>query len=149
MSDTKIDLSSPMEFEGSSNIIVPITIGDDKYQLREAGGDAVIKHKQRVMEAALVDGGKMVGLKPTWLDVPPKFLACCLFKEVKGEWKPVSELAIRNLDPTIVDQLYERARVISKVSDEEKAGAEYLKKKIAEMQAQLAALEASEEHSKN
>lgn len=75
---------------------IPVTIGKDKYVLREADGDATCKWQNKMFRATkLNEEGKPVGLDNV-ADVEPYFLSLCLFPVVNGEVsdKPVPETII-------------------------------------------------------
>lgn len=121
---------------------VPVKIGGVDYILRSANGDTTIKYRNAQMAATrLGPDGKVCGLDGM-ADVEPLLVSMCLKRKIPnekipGEWKlaHVSEADVRAWPPKVLEKLYDTARVISGLKDDESL--EGMEKQLAELQKRI------------
>jgi hypothetical protein len=118
---------------------VPVTIGKDTYQLREASGGAGTEYRNRQIACTeLGSDGKakrILGIA----DCDVYLVFACLFDE---NGKQVSETKIRNWPDKILRNLVKAAKMLSGLSDQEDASVESLLKKREELDKQIASTRA-------
>lgn len=125
------ELSEPMDFTGPDlePIVIPVMIlrknpEDGKYRsvqhvLKEASEDASVKWRNAAMRHARYEDGqiKTVG---NVADCEPVLVSYCLFEVLPdGTHKPVPEKEVRDLPSRIVTKLFDRARKISGLDDDD------------------------------
>ncbi len=129
----------PMEFDSATLREVPITIGEKKYILREANGEAATAWRNAKSEAiTLSSKGKPIGAKGI-ANSDPAFLSRCLFD---CENNRISLAEIQGWPDKIQKTLVERLLQISDLSASEDTVAD-LKSQRENLDEQIAELEES------
>jgi len=145
----------PLNFEDLTPAEVPVSIAGRHYVLREATGDAAVKYQNAVTKCSRFTDGKFSGIQGSLADTQPLLVSLCLFdvEHLQGSTdpklvaKPVAEHVIRSWPYRIQRSLFDRAKELSGLADEETQ--ETLTKQIADLQEKLAKLQAEEDPSKN
>ncbi len=133
------DYLEPMEFDSATLREVPITIGEKKYILREADGDAATAWRNAKSEAiTLSSKGKPIGAKGI-ANSDPVLLSRCLF-DCENNRIPLKE--ILSWPDKIQKTLVERLLQISEISASEDTFAD-LKSQRENLDEQIAELEES------
>lgn len=141
-------MSDAMNFDDPTLREVPVKIGDKRFVLREASGDAACKWRNSILKATkLVDGkpASMDGLA----DGEPYLVSLCLFElNADGlELRPVPLHVVRSWPARVQKALFERVKSMSDLDDAEDAGA--LEKTIADAQEKLSRIRSGEDKAKN
>lgn len=135
---------------------VPVTLGKDKYILREAMGDAAVQYTNACIGSQRMDeeGNKrIVGIA----DAEPLLVSLCLFrldtqgnveKDRAGRDKHVELSLVRSWPAKVQRKLYETAKEISCLVDPGDT-VESLEKFISQAQKKLAVLKNGDEQLKN
>lgn len=96
---------------------VPVTIGTDKYILREASGKAACIYRNAMFgHTTLGPEGNPVSFKGM-ADIEPLLVSLCLFKADTNS--PVTLDKVRELPSRIVTSLHNKAKEISNLSEDE------------------------------
>lgn len=143
MATTNGHASKSLDFNDLAPREEPVTIGTTSYVLREASGGAVVAWRNFQIRAARFGGGGKLERVGDIADAEPLLVALCLFPvNDRGEAakKHVSEDFVRGLPNRVVKVLFERAKEMSDLNEEEAESAEFLEKRIAADQAKLASL---------
>lgn len=135
------DIDPDLDFTNLEPIEIPIPYGSVTYYLREASEDTHKQYRSRAMKCYDTDGHiknpDMAAETPLW------FVQMCLYKESGGDPKNRVDLTIvRNMPTRIVAKLFDKARKISGMDQEETA--ESIRKRISELQKQLEEIEQQE-----
>lgn len=123
MSD-RHDLSEPMEFDDLEPIVVPVTLTREgrkvPHLLKEASEDAAVKWRNAAMKHARYGESGRIETLPSVADCEPVLVALCLFEVLPdGSHRAVPESIVRQMPSRVVSKLFERARKISGLDDEE------------------------------
>ncbi len=141
----------PLDFDDAKPHYEPVSIGGVvKYFLHEAlEGDAVVYHSARG-RAAKMEDGKVVGVVDIG-EVSPLLVSLCLYHSVNGEMpvlpdgspdirRRVTVGTIKKMPSKMIKKLFERAKLISELTDEDEETEESLVKDIDDRQKRLAKL---------
>ncbi len=138
-------------FEDLEPIAIPVTVRGKSYTLREASSDDACKWRKHLFRAARMEGGKPVMSLDSLSDSEPLLLSYCVWETVPdkngtlGE-KRVDLSTIRSWPNRYVRPLFEKAKEISAL-DEQEETEEQIIKKIAELNDKLSKLrEGKESH---
>lgn len=105
--------------------VIPVTLGGEKYELREASGAASVKYKNAVMSGMVLGpDGKPTSAK-NLADTEPFLVSLCLFKI--GSEKPVELATVLSWPSRVQKRLYKLVKEISDL-DETKATDDAAKK---------------------
>ena len=115
-----------LRFDDITPIEELVTIGENKYTLRETSGDAAIKYDNAKMTCYHYVEGKLSSVK-NLSETEPLLVSLCLFD---SEGKNVPEATIRSWPNRIQTAIYERAKEISGLN----APPEDLENQIEELQ---------------
>lgn len=135
--------TSPMEFD-LTRIEVPVTIGKQKYVLKDADGETSVKYRNAKLSAYKLDGaGNVIGYDKL-NDAELILVAGCLYKVVadqngKEEHHKVSLETVKQFPSKMNEKLFKRAREISEI--DQATTIEFLKERRAEIDRQIAELE--------
>lgn len=140
-------MEEELVFESLDCIEVPVTVGNQKYILREANGDVAVKFQNaRLAKHEYNEDGRLVRLKDT-ADLEPFLVSMCLFKKVENEETPVSETTIRGWPSHIQSKLFDTAKKISHIDETEDL--ESLEKQLIQLQKRIEQLRKKETPLKN
>lgn len=144
------DIPATLDFGDLEPIRIPVRYRGVDYVLKEATNDAIVKYRNAVFKAARVGQDGKIAAWEGIADCEPLLVSMCLFKLVDKDGKgqplnPVQEVvvslnAVRNFPNEMVTKLYETAKLISKVEDDDSE--EGLVKRIQAMQKRLAEVRA-------
>lgn len=130
-------MASVMKFDLEPHV-EPVTIGGVDYFLKEASGDAACKWKNTIMKSTKIGpDGKPVGIDGL-ADSEPILVSLCLVeadKDGSPSKRHVSVSTIRSWPARIQTALFEKAKEISGLNDEETE--EVLEKRLQETEAKL------------
>lgn len=115
------DLTDPINYD-LQPVRVPVTYRGRRFVLTESG-DAVVKYRNASISAARMRDGKVVGLSGA-ADAEPILVAGCLFENADPDLlpradRPVSPAFVRGLPSRLTAKLFDRAREINGIKDEE------------------------------
>jgi hypothetical protein len=136
-----------LNFESLEPTTVPVTFKGRKYVLKEASSDATCKWRNSGLQGAQVRDGKVSSLGNV-ADLEPLLVSLCLFDVTDGGEKPVPLKTVREWPYKVVSALFNRARDISGLAEEEDTE-ESLTKRIDELTAKRERLLSGESDSKN
>lgn len=88
---------------------VPVTIGDKRYILREANGEAAIQYKNALAKATVFKDGKVTSIAGI-NDAEPLLVSLCLFNE---DGSSVHVKIVRNFKNSTLEALFDKAKEIS------------------------------------
>lgn len=135
-------MSESLNFDASA-LEIPVTVGKDKYILREASGDAACNYRNKITSCAKRVGEETVIDGPI-ADAEPMLVSECLFRvdeEGKAFSFHVDTATVREWPHRIVEVLFDKIQEISPIGVEgdEDVGElqkerESLDKKIADLQ---------------
>lgn len=94
---------------------IPVTLGKDKYTLREATEDAACAWRNATMSKMEMTDGKVSGMGGV-ADVEPLLVSMCLFN---SEGKNVGEPFVRALPSRIVKPLFEWIQEVSGLKEKD------------------------------
>jgi hypothetical protein len=128
-------------FEDLEPIAIPVTIGKKAYILREATGDDACKWRKYLFRSTKMEGGKPIMSMDTLADSEPLLLSYCMHEEYadkNGETKErkVDLQVIRAWPNRVIRPLFEKAKAISAL-DEQEQTEEQIVKKIEELKEKL------------
>jgi hypothetical protein len=128
---------SDLNFPDLSPVEIPdIQIGDRKYTLREASGDAGCKFRnQRIKATKLGPDGKPIGIDG-FADADPHLLSRCLFEQTERGLMPVPVLTILGWKDRIQVALTKTLKQISNLDEPETE--EELQRQLNDIQTRLA-----------
>lgn len=141
MSDRNVILSQEMNFDDLQPIEVPIKFRNRSFGLREASGDTAVKYRNAMLESTkLGPDGKPTSVKGM-ANIEPLLVSMCLIeyiadKEGKVRERPVNEATIRAWPNRILKPLYDKAREISALKEDDETE-DALIKQISELQKKL------------
>jgi len=126
---------SELNFTDLTPITLPVTIGDQTYQLHEATGDVAAKYRNAIIEATKFGpDGKPAGFRGL-ADTEMLLISLCL----KQDNQPVPMATIRGLPSRIIKALFNKAREISDLEEaEDRQG---LEKQLKDVQEKLTKLD--------
>lgn len=139
------DQQEAIIFEDLTQVEVPVTLGNVKYILREATGEAAVKYQNAVTKCSRFTDGEFSGIQGDLADTQPLLVSLCLFEAETG--KPVSLAKVKSWPYRVQKDLYTRAKLISDL--DEKTDKATLEKQLAAIQKQLAELANEGDPSKN
>lgn len=106
-----------LNFDSIERVQVEVTIGDDRYVLKEATGDAACRYRNSILRATkLGPEGKPSSIDGI-VDSEPLLVSLCLFTAEDN--KPVPLSTVRSWPNRIVKKLYETAEHISELKETE------------------------------
>lgn len=108
-----IDLT-PLDFDDTELIELPVRIKDKTYTLREANGEASIAYQNASAASLVWKDGKIAGTKGAG-NVESLLVSLCLFD---AQGIPVPEPTIRKWPSRIQKTLFDRIKAISGLSEE-------------------------------
>jgi hypothetical protein len=119
MSESNGDMTDAMVFESLELIEVPVTIGEDRYVMREASEEVATAYQIAMMRGMQVVDGKVRGNLGGLADAQSLLLSRCILR-YGGDDKPhpVDRNVIRQWPSRIVKQLFERLTKISEIDEE-------------------------------
>ena len=124
---------------------IPVTIDGKAYVLREASEAAAVQYRDITINGAKMQDGKVVGVHGI-SRAEPTLVSLCLFeKGDKGE-VAVAFATVASWPARVVKDLFENAKRISHLNEEEET-VETLEKQIAALQERLAAKRGGDEGS--
>lgn len=99
----------PMSFN-LTRVEIPVTIGDRKFTLREASGNAEIQYRNSMFQSTKLDeDGNAVGYT-NLADAEPLLVSLCLFDEQSGN---PSVQEVREWPTRIISPLFDKIQEIS------------------------------------
>lgn len=138
----------PMHFETADLVEVEVTIGDEKFVLREIDEAGYVKYRNAQMAATRIEteGGKIkVTGFANMADTEPLLVSLCLFKQDPSDPDSLIEVPVKRVNdmkPSIVSALFKRAKLISNIDQEETV--ESLTQQMAEIERKLHDLQEGE-----
>ena len=138
---------SEIRFDSLDPIEEVVHLGGREYRLCETSGDASVRYENarlacyEYQEAS--DGSMKLRSIRNLADLEPLLVSLCL---VDDAGVPVPESTIRGWPSRVQDTLYQRARVISGLSEQ---SSESIDRQITQLQQQLAEAKAREDARKN
>lgn len=126
-------MTDEIRFDDIAPVEVPVTLGDQRYVLREASGEAAERYQAAVLRGARLADGKVVGMDLS--GVESLLVSLCL---VDHEGKPVPLSQVKSWPARIQKALFEKAMDISGLREQETE--EQLARRIADDQKRLAEL---------
>jgi hypothetical protein len=125
---TKSPLEEPMTFESAKLLEVPVTIGDEKFVLREMDEDRhIIYQAAQIRIFQFEQGEKEEERKIKLTEETPQLrsilVQLCLFRPIEngeGEVEELEEMSmsdVRQIKPAIIQKLFERAKEINNLGD--------------------------------
>jgi hypothetical protein len=129
-------------FEDLTPVEVPVTIGGKRYKLREADGETAVKYRNAAAACTKIGtGGKFSELRGVG-DLEPLLVSLCLVDEAGNR---VPESTVRTWPNRVQRALFDRAKEISHLGEEEPSDEASLRAKLADTQEKLDALTAAKE----
>jgi len=121
-------------------IIIPIRITEKdgtlrKYELKEATSDVATHWRNSIINKTKIQDGKAVGLSNV-ADSEPLLVSMCLFR-AEGKKDNVKLEEVRSWPSRIVKSLFEKAKEISDLDEDEDDNVEAMEKQIEELQGKL------------
>jgi hypothetical protein len=120
---------SEMKFDSLTPIEVAVEIEGKAYTLREASGDAACKYRNAQLERVEMGPEGKPSRFHGLADLEPLLVSLCLFNDENG--KQVNINTIRSWPSRILKPLFDKAKEISELGEEEET-IEDLQKKLAE-----------------
>lgn len=108
----------PMVFDMLTPARVPVTINGQEYVLYEATEGDVCQWRNHQLRSTQMQDGKVKNLDGM-ADSEPLLVSLCLRKVVNNQHLPVPINVVRQWQHKMVDTLFERAKLISGLVDEE------------------------------
>ncbi len=106
------ELNFDLEF-----VVIPVTIGGVKYELREANGDATCRWRNSILnKTKLNDAGKAESIHNI-ADTEPILVSLCLFPLGKKKNVPVE--TVRSWPNRVQKKLFEKIKEISELDEDE------------------------------
>ena len=140
-----------IRFDDLTPAEVPVAIGGKTYVLREASGDAAVAYRNATMAGARIhESGTVLG---SAADAEPILIAKCLFQRIEQpdgtiKERPVSVDIIRSWPSRVSRKLFDRAKLISGLGEQDESMDDLMKQK-AEVERKLALLESDENPTSN
>lgn len=120
-----------------------------KFVLVEASGPASLKYKNACAKCSAFQDGEFVGIQGDIASTQPLLISLCLFEDVPdGRRVPTSFNFAANLPSKVQRTLFDKAKEISELGDEEET-AEELEKQIEKLQKKLTKLYRNESEAGN
>jgi hypothetical protein len=137
------EIEPDLDFSNLEPIEIPIPYGSGvTYYLREASEDVHKQYRSRAMKCYGTDG--LIKNPDMAAETPQWFVQMNLFTEPGGDVKKrVGMDVVKSMPTRVIAKMFTRLRKISGM-DEEDLSVEELKRRIAELQAQLEAAEQRE-----
>lgn len=128
-------------FEDLEPISIPVTIGKNIYTLREASSDDACKWRKHLFRSSKMEGGKPVMSLDSISDSEPLLLSYCMYESYTDKFGTAKERkvdlqVVRSWPNRIVRPLFEKAKEISAL-DEQEETEEQITKKIEDLNAKL------------
>lgn len=111
----KADRGEGLSFDLTAKVI-PVTIGDVEYELREESTAIICKWQNTLMSTATIVDGKLKGAT-NMMDREPELVALCLYEVESGENVPLA--TVRAWPNRISKQLYKVAQEINGLAGDE------------------------------
>lgn len=132
-----------LDFSLINPVELPVIVGDKKYILREASGDAACKYRNNLLKSTKMSPDGKVQSVEGLADIEPFLVSLCLFEVTEKGDKPVALHTIRSWPNRVQKALFEEAKRISYLDDIETV--ESLNKQIDELTKRRDALAVSKE----
>lgn len=145
-----IDPIDSLDFTDLAPIELPVKIMGRNFLLREASADAAVRYRNCLLRSTRMVDGKVSGIEGM-ADAEPLLVSCCLLELIihsNGETlkRAVTEGDVRRLPNRITAKLFEAAKRISRLDEDEKP--EVIKKQIKALQERLEKMEPKGEEEK-
>jgi hypothetical protein len=112
-------MSNELNFDSLTLIEVPVKIQGKTYTLREANGDAAVAYRNASLRGMTLEDGKVKKLDGI-ASVEPLLVSMCLFFiDDDGVEKNVDELTVRSWPGRVVKAIFNKAKEISELDEEE------------------------------
>lgn len=135
----------PMKFD-LDEVVIPVSVGDKEYVLREASGQAAVTWRNAIFsKTKLGPDGKPIGFG-AMAEIEPLLVSLCLYN---GDGRNVPEQEVRKWPARIQKALFERAKDISDLDEEDDSNLEELYKQRKELDEKITKLEKGETAAKN
>ena len=125
---------TPIVFDTLELAKVPVTLVGEEYLLYEATEGQVVSWRNHHLKSTRMADGKVIGMDGM-ADSEPLLVSLCLRKVTKNGEVPVSIVTIKNWPVAVVSCLFERAKQISGLNEEENE--DMLVKRINELTKKL------------
>ncbi len=99
-------------------VSIPVTIGGEKYELREASGDAACKWRNAILSKAKLGPDGKPQTVGSIADTEPLLVSLCLFNE---SGKNVSLSVVRSWPARIQKALFNKIKDISDLDEDEQS----------------------------
>lgn len=113
-----------LNFDDLALIEVPVSIGDKRYLLREASGNVACKYRNALLNCTVLGPEGKPQTVRNMADVEPLLVSLCLFQLLEQpdgtvKERPAQLADVRGWPNRIVKALFERAKEISELDEEE------------------------------
>jgi hypothetical protein len=142
------EIPDVLDFNELETIEVPVKYKKKEYVLVEASGEAVVKYRNKMSKCAKLSSGGKVAEVTDLASVEPYLVSLCLFEIDGDKRKPVSVQTVEKFENRVMKKLYETAKRISNI-DEDEETKENLETKKKEIEERLEELANKDEETKN
>lgn len=109
---------SPIVYDSLDLTKVPVKLAGEDYLLYEASEGQIVAWRNHHLKSTRMQDGKVVGMEGM-ADSEPLLVSLCLRKVTKAGEVPVAINVIRNWPGAVVSGLFERAKQISGLNEDE------------------------------
>jgi hypothetical protein len=110
-----------MNFDDIAPIQIPVTIGGNKYLLKEANGDIVCRHRNNVINCSKLEDGKLTAIQGL-PDTEFSLVQMCLSTvtdDPATNGKPVLMSVVRSWKNKVVKELFNKIKEISEMDEDD------------------------------
>lgn len=139
-----------LDFDSVVSIEVPVKLNKQTYVLKEASGETAAKYKNAMLRATKLEDGKVSAIDGM-ADSELLLVSLCLFRRVERDGgtadEPVTVAFVKTLPSRVVSKLYDTAKKISELDQDETV--EALEKKIKESEEKIKKINSGSDPAKN